>query len=182
MWVDFLFCKYFLFPSLLIYKPDKTPLVDQFKKTKRKDKIQWTFMHPIKVGLSKIAGKFVNKTPKLNLKFAWLDFATRRPSGLSSRAIWLLCDRYRVARSLQLVVHALVVGSLLPENSTHHCRARLLSRPFPTATTVLLLVACWELRNERDVWLFGIHHQSSTEMFVVEKDQGGRSSSVHSGY
>ena len=86
-----------------------------------------------------------------------------------------------VACSLQLVVHALAVGSLLPENSTHHCRARLLSRPFPTATTVLLLVACWELQNERNVWLFGIHHQSSTEMFVVEKDQGGRSSSVHSG-
>ena len=48
-----------------------------------------------------------------------------------------------VACSLQLVLHALAVGSLLPENSTHHCRARLLSRPFRTTTTVLRVSDQW---------------------------------------
>lgn len=60
--------------------------------------------------------------------------------------------------------------------------ARLLRHPSPNDDNYALTsgLACWELRNEGDVWLFGIHHQSSTEMFVVEKDQGGRSSLVHS--
>lgn len=68
---------------------------------------------------------------------------------MSSRAIWLLCDgdgsiETELVCSLQPVVHSLVVGSLLYENSTYTSFCRELAAPHGSITK---RVGCWELIN-----------------------------------